>query len=66
MTPEQQKQSNALIKCTFLRGSKDKRFAKDMRYYLDKDLTPKQAEYLNSLIYKYRRQIPNYEKLLIE
>ncbi len=50
----------ALAKCTFLPGSWDKRFARDMAAAakISADLTTKQAAHVLRLGHKYRRQLP--------
>lgn len=62
MTDEQRKIAAALWRCTFLPGSHDKRFARDMAARAamasPPDLTEKQAAHLARLAYKYRRQMP--------
>jgi len=49
-------------KVTFLPGSYDKRFARDIAYlvtnYPDRDLTVGQRGHLYKLLHKYRRQLP--------
>lgn len=58
MTPDQAAVAEALSRCTFLRGSHDKRFARDLAAYIYLDLTERQAAHLNRLAWKYRRQMP--------
>jgi len=50
----------ALSRCTFLPGTRDKRFARDMAIIVDAGcpLTIKQVEHINRLARKYRRQMP--------
>jgi hypothetical protein len=66
MTELQINKALALLKCTFLPGSFQKRFAKDMgamaRNNPQAELTEKQAAYLDLLFHQYRRQIPNSHK----
>ncbi|NUQ07033.1 MAG: hypothetical protein HUU31_24340 [Anaerolineae bacterium] len=61
MTPEQIAQAKALVRCTFLPGSYDKRFAKDMAFYAvhqpGRELTEKQAALLEKMMHRYRRQL---------
>lgn len=57
MTDEQRKMVDELAGCTFIPGSYQKRFVRDMISRLDKDLTEKQAAFLAKLRVKYRRQI---------
>lgn len=50
-----------LRRCTFLPASFDKRFARTMGHIADRpagELTDRQRSCLNSLAYRYRRQIP--------
>jgi len=46
-----------LTKCTFLPGSWDKRFVRDMMSKDVNKLTQKQKEWIDKLHHKYRRQI---------
>ena len=48
-----------LVRCTFLPGSFDKRFARDIDSQLANscEITEKQRAYLVKLVHKYRRQI---------
>lgn len=50
----------ALEKCSFLPGSFDKRFSRDIASAVraNASLTPRQVETINRLAYKYRRQMP--------
>lgn len=49
---------SALSKCTFLPGSWDKRFARDMAgLFPGGDLTEKQRANVLRLVHKYRRQL---------
>lgn len=52
----------ALARCTFVPGSPDKRFAHDMTVSLrfGKELTPRQAEHVVRLAWRYRRQMPGH------
>lgn len=59
MTPIQIKALSLLSGCTFLPGSFDKRFVRDLSSLPDKEakeLTDKQKRYLWKLVYKYRKQ----------
>lgn len=50
-----------LRRCSFLPSSFDKRFARNVGHIADKtagELTDRQRSCLNSLVYRYRRQIP--------
>lgn len=47
-----------LKRCTFLPGSFDKRFVRNMSYHVEgSDITEKQAECLKKMHHRYRRQI---------
>lgn len=61
MDTEQKQKIQALNRCTFLPASYPKRFVRDI-YSMsqsepDKELSEKQAAYLDKLYYMYRRQI---------
>ncbi len=60
MTEQEQKQIRTLAGCTFQPASWDKRFVKSLDFLRtdspDKYLTIKQAEWLEKLTHKYRRQ----------
>jgi hypothetical protein len=49
------------VKCTFLPGSREKRFVKAMAFRAENDpeleLTENQAKYLTDLVHKYRKQL---------
>lgn len=66
MNELQVKKALALGKCTFPVGSGQKRFAASMKSIAsmspEKELTEKQALYLDLLFHQYRRQIPNSHK----
>lgn len=51
---------------TYLPGSPDKRFARDIQYQATTtgNITERQAEYLRRLLHRYRRQIRGWERLL--
>lgn len=61
MTPDQITKALKLRTCSFLPGSWDKRFAKDIgdvaKQDPGKELTPAQAEWLDKLTHRYRRQL---------
>lgn len=60
MTSEQSLKIQALYHCTFLPGSFQKRFVRDMSAKtITDELTEKQAVYLDKLYWMYREQI-NY------
>jgi hypothetical protein len=63
MTEYERELSAALASCTFLPGSSDKRFCRDMaataRATPDAELTPRQRHYLEILAWKFRRQLPS-------
>lgn len=62
MTARQILTAQALARCTFLPGSAEKRFARDMdarsRMAEPLPLTVRQAQYLDDLAYRFRRQMP--------
>jgi len=51
----------ALSGCTFVYGTNTKRFARNMAFFAqhapDKELTPKQREYLRTAVIRFSRQI---------
>jgi hypothetical protein len=65
-TEKEHKQALALARCRFLPASPDKRFARDIVTLSTADaaaerpvgITERQAEHLQRLCWKYRRQIP--------
>ena len=58
MTPEQFSLIQRLSKCTFLPGSFEKRFVRNLAEYTVKDeISAKQQRYLEKLHYRYRRQL---------
>ncbi len=46
-----------LARCSFLPGSYEKRFVRDMAASLDDELTIRQAHYIDLLYWHYRKQI---------
>lgn len=62
MTPEQQTMAKALNQCALWPGTNTKRFARDMAHLAEHDpnreITPKQAEFLRTAVIRFRRQIP--------
>lgn len=61
MTPVENSIRIALQKCTFLPGTFDKRFVMNLDGL--KPMTEKGRAFMIKCFHKYRRQIPNYEKL---
>lgn len=57
LTDDQKKAIASLARCTFLPGSFEKRFARDMASQVEEGLTPKQYAFARDLIFKYRKQI---------
>ncbi len=53
----------ALQLVTYLPGSFDKRFARNLKNWKNRDMTEKGRAYMMKLLDKYRRQIPNYNSL---
>lgn len=66
MTELEKKIANSLQFCSFLPGSFDKRFVKQLHIWADRDMTEKGRAYMLNLLYKYRRQIPDYTTLKSE
>ena len=62
MTEEQIAMARALCAASFCPGTCTKRFARNMGLMAanqpDRELTPKQAEYLRTAVIRFRRQIP--------
>ena len=62
MTEHEIKLATALARCSFCPGHPHKRFAKDMARLAvnspGKVLSEKQRDYMNALVWKYRRQMP--------
>lgn len=62
MTEDQVKLATALGRVTYLPGTNEKRFARNMasiaEYRPDIEITEKQAAYMTSLAWKFRRQMP--------
>ena len=62
MSPREIEVAKALGACTFLPGSWNKRFAKDIKWLAEhtpeKELTPRQSANLVRLAWRYRRQMP--------
>ena len=61
MSEEQIAQAKLLNRCTYLPGSFEKRFARNMAALAesnpDKELTAKQSEWLEKQFFRYRNQI---------
>lgn len=57
LTEEQRKAIAALGKCSFIPGSFEKRFARDVEAQSEEGLTLKQYNFAKKLIFKYRKQI---------
>lgn len=61
MTDEQQHKARALSYCTFLPGSSEKRFVRQIADYPpEKELSEKQAAWLDRLCYHYRKQLSKH------
>lgn len=62
MTEDQKTMARALVRCTFVPGIGTKRFAQDMAHLADyspeREITPRQAEYLRTAVIRFHRQIP--------
>jgi hypothetical protein len=63
MTEPEKSIAWALRNCSFLPGSFDKRFVNQLDKWIDRDMTVKGRAKMMELLQKYRRQIPNFEKL---
>lgn len=63
MTLTERHIAEALSNVTFLPGSFDKRFVKQLPNWLEREMTEKGRARMIAIFHKYRRQIPNYEKL---
>jgi len=61
MTDLQKQVATALKNCSFLPGSFDKRFVRNLDP--DKEMTEKGLNMMLRLFDRYRRQIPNYQGL---
>ena len=64
MTSHEKKIAWALSRCTFLPGSFDKLFVKQLDNWKDREMTEKGRAKMIELLHKYKRQIPNYQKLI--
>lgn len=62
MTDHQRAVALALGQCSFLPASAQKRFCRDLAYVAehspDKELSPRQAHYMQIMAWRYRRQMP--------
>lgn len=63
MTTAEKKFADALSNCSFLPGSADKRFVKQLPNWHDRGMTVKGRAHMLKLAVKYRRQIPNLSEL---
>jgi hypothetical protein len=63
MTTIERKIASALISCSFLPGSFDKRFIRQLPNWENREMTEKGREKMIELLHKYRRQIPNHVAL---
>jgi len=63
MTPAEIAIAKSLLRCTFLPGSFDKRFVRQLPGWFDRPMTEKGRALMVKLLYKYRRQIPRYAEL---
>ncbi len=52
-----------LSECSFLPGSFDKRFVRQLRSKKDKEMTDKGRKFMLTLLTKYKRQLPHHEEL---
>lgn len=67
MTDLEKKVLNRLANATFLPGSFDKRFIRNMAAtWTERDLTVKGRDYLLKMLHRYKRQIPDYKQLISE
>lgn len=63
MTDIEIKAAIALQNCTFLPGSFDKKFVHQLGNWYSRPMTQKGRAMMVKMLMKYRRQIPNYEKM---
>lgn len=63
MTNIEKKIAARLNNCSFLPGSFDKRFVKQLSNWDDREMTERGRATMLMLFTKYRRQIPDYERL---
>lgn len=63
MTSGERDIATALGSCSFLPGSFDKRFARQLQERKEKPMTEKGRAMMLKLAVKYRRQIPNLSRL---
>lgn len=63
MTLEEKILANELMKCSFLPGSFDKKFVKQLPNWYSKPMTQKGKKTLVDLFHKYKRQISDYKSL---
>ncbi len=64
MTDPELRIAEALLRCSFLPGSRDKKFVQQLPNWHDRAMTTKGKAYMMALLQKYRKQIPDYQKLL--
>jgi hypothetical protein len=64
MTKAEWKAACRLSGCSFLPGSFDKKFVRQLPKWKDREMTEKGRKLLIALVQKYRRQIPGYEKII--
>jgi hypothetical protein len=63
MTSTELKIAHALQNCNFLPGSFDKKFSNQLNNWEGRDMTQKGRDKMLEMLYKYRRQIHNYQDL---
>lgn len=63
MTAIESKMALRLNHCTFLPGSFDKRFVKQLSNWKDREMTEKGRAKMIELFHKYRRQISDYQTI---
>lgn len=65
MTQGEKYAAEALSNCSFLPGSFDKKFVRQITNWHDRDMTDNGRETLKRLLMKYRRQIPEYMSIIV-
>ncbi len=63
MTTKEKMIADALLKCTFLPGSFDKKFVRGFPNRQDKPMTQEGRAMMLGLFVKYRKQILTYEEI---
>lgn len=64
MTTIEHSAALALLNCSFLPGTFDKRWVNQLPNWYGRKMTKKGRETMERLVHKYRRQIPDHVKIL--